>query len=274
MFEAELAVTQARLQLRMAESDLAAFMLRTAARRGRRSQGTRRLGDGRRQFGAGEGRSAHDSVADLGRARFDYLPIGTNGGVRRRAGRDRRFAAGLCGRLAAGRHCLPRAERATGAGPQSEASRCDRAAAANAARSDARARSRLPGKVELIGRIADPQTGNLPVRVLVENPRGQLVVGETLAVTIVDSQPRERVGRARGGDQRLGRRPLLHVVRQGKAVLLHPRLGMQDGGWVEVLETDLQPGEPVIVEGGYNLPADTEVKVESGAAETESGKVP
>ena len=54
----------------------------------------------------------------------------------------------------------------------------------------------------------------------------------------------------------------------------HPMTRMPDGGWVEVLETDLQPGEPVVVEGGYNLPADTDVKVDSGAAKTESGKVP
>ena len=30
----------------------------------------------------------------------------------------------------------------------------------------------MAGKVAFVGRVADPQTGNLPIRVLVDNPAG------------------------------------------------------------------------------------------------------
>jgi RND family efflux transporter MFP subunit len=149
----------------------------------------------------------------------------------------------------------------------------DRGAAGDTEKTAAR-REVLPGKVEMIGRITDAQTGNLLIRVLVENPRGQLVVGETLAVTIVTRTRENVLAVPAAAINDLGEGPAIHVVRNGKTVMQHPRLGMQDGGWVEVLETDLKPGETVVVEGGYNLPADTAVKVASGAAETESGKVP
>ena len=42
----------------------------------------------------------------------------------------------------------------------------------------------MEGKVDFVGRIADPQTGNLQVLILVDNPAGKLALGETLGVTI------------------------------------------------------------------------------------------
>ena len=54
----------------------------------------------------------------------------------------------------------------------------------------------------------------------------------------------------------------LVVIRDGKTVILHPKLGLKDDGWIAVSDTDLKPDEPVVVEGGYNLPDDTEVEVE------------
>ena len=57
----------------------------------------------------------------------------------------------------------------------------------------------------------------------------------------------------------LGEGPVLSVVRDGKVVVLHPEVGVSQGGWVEVRGTDLKEGEPVIVDGGYNLPVDTHV---------------
>ncbi len=59
----------------------------------------------------------------------------------------------------------------------------------------------------------------------------------------------------------LGEGPVLNVVRDGKSVALHPRSVTPHGGWVAVSGTDLKAGEPVIVEGGYNLPEDTPVEV-------------
>ena len=44
-----------------------------------------------------------------------------------------------------------------------------------------------------------------------------------------------------------------------------PKLGLKDEHWIEVGGTDLKPDEPVVVEGGYNLPEGTEVAVEKAA---------
>ena len=55
----------------------------------------------------------------------------------------------------------------------------------------------------------------------------------------------------------LGEGPVLSVVRDGKSVVLHPEVGTSHEGWVAVSGTDLKEGEPVIVEGGYNLPERT-----------------
>jgi hypothetical protein len=110
--------------------------------------------------------------------------------------------------------------------------------------------------------------------VLVENLHASLVVGETLEVTITTGRRDDVLAVPAAAINDLGEGPVLHAVRQGKTAVLHPRLGMKDAGWVEILETDLQPSEPVIVEGGYNLPAKTEVKVDAGAAEGDGGKLP
>ena len=90
----------------------------------------------------------------------------------------------------------------------------------------------MAGKVDFVGRIADPQTGNLPVRVLVDNPEGRLTLGQTVGVTItVDEKPGVlEVPAAAILD--LGEGPVLTVVRDGKTVVLHPEVGRRTrAGW-------------------------------------------
>ncbi len=53
----------------------------------------------------------------------------------------------------------------------------------------------MVGKVAFVGRVADPQTGNLPIRVLVDNPQGRLTVGQSVRVSIT-------VERTQGGRSR------------------------------------------------------------------------
>ncbi len=129
----------------------------------------------------------------------------------------------------------------------------------------------IAGKVKVIGKVADPQTGNLPVRILVQNADGALKLGQAVSATIVVREetalavPVEAV-------QDAGEEPVLNVVRNEKTVVLHPKLGLKDEHWVVVSGTDLKPDEPVIVEGGYNLPEGTEVDAES-AEETKPAEV-
>jgi RND family efflux transporter MFP subunit len=133
----------------------------------------------------------------------------------------------------------------------------------------------MAGKVAYIGRVADPQTGNLPIRVLVDNPQGRLTIGQSLRVSIVVDERKAVLQVPAAAVLDLGEGPILSVVRDGKTVVLHPEPSTSHQGWMEVAGTDLKEGEPVIVEGGYNLPEKTAVKVsdeKEEAKEKEGGK--
>lgn len=131
----------------------------------------------------------------------------------------------------------------------------------------------LAGKVAFVGRVADPQTGNLPIRVLVDNPDGALALGQTVALTItVEETPNVLMVPAEAVFDE-GKGPILNVIRGGKSAPIHPReVGTAHGGWVAVSGTDLKEGEPVIVEGGYHLPKGTPVKVDGAKEKDEPAK--
>ena len=120
-----------------------------------------------------------------------------------------------------------------------------------------------------MGRVADPQTGNLPIRILVDNPQGRFTIGESIRVSIVVIELKAVLQVPAAAILDLGEGPVLAVVRDGKSVVLHPVVGASHEGWAEVSGIDLKAGEPVIVEGGYNLPADTPVQVSDGPAAAE-----
>ncbi len=119
----------------------------------------------------------------------------------------------------------------------------------------------LPGKVDFVGRVTDPQTGNLPIRILVDNTAGVLALGQIVQVTIGGEARADVLQVPAAAILDLGEGMTLLVIREGKAVVLHPKLGATSNGWVEVTDVDLKPGELVVVEGGYGLPENTKVKV-------------
>jgi len=121
----------------------------------------------------------------------------------------------------------------------------------------------VAGKVASIGRVVDPQTGNLPIRVLVDNGDGRIAVGQTLGVTIVVHHRIDELVVPSTALLDLGEGPLLLVVRDGKVVQLHPTSVATHGTWTIVSGTDLEAGELVVVEGGFNLPEGTPVRVET-----------
>ncbi|HEV3121069.1 MAG TPA: HlyD family efflux transporter periplasmic adaptor subunit [Isosphaeraceae bacterium] len=123
----------------------------------------------------------------------------------------------------------------------------------------------LEGTVVFVGRITDPQTGNLPVHVLVDNPKGQLTVGQTVSLSITVDERSGVLQVPVAAILDLGEGPVLTVIREGKTAVLHPELGVAHDGWVAVSGTDLKAGEQVVVEGGYNLPEGT--PVHTGAEE-------
>jgi HlyD family secretion protein len=127
------------------------------------------------------------------------------------------------------------------------------------------------GKVFSIGRVVDAATGNLPVRILVENSHARLALGETFAVTIVEREHADVMAVPSECVIDLGEGPSLLVVRDGKIVQLHPVSPTSHGNWAIVSGTDLALGEPVVVDGGFNLPADTPVKIDSTAQAAVNG---
>jgi RND family efflux transporter MFP subunit len=120
----------------------------------------------------------------------------------------------------------------------------------------------LPAEVVFIGQVVDPQTGNLPVRCLVDNPEGRLAIGQTVSLSITVHAGVEVLSVPSAAIFDLGEGPVLCVVRDGEAIHLHPHLGESHEGWVAVAGTDLEAGEMVIVEGGYNLEDETPVHAE------------
>jgi RND family efflux transporter MFP subunit len=125
----------------------------------------------------------------------------------------------------------------------------------------------IAGTVDFVGQVVDPQTGNVPVRVLVENPEKRLRPGQTVTVAITVVQRSNVLAVPAAAITDLGEGPLLSVVRNEKAVLKYPQLGLKDQGWVELTYfDDIKPGEPVVVEGNYNLPDDNPVKFKPGDA--------
>jgi multidrug efflux pump subunit AcrA (membrane-fusion protein) len=118
----------------------------------------------------------------------------------------------------------------------------------------------MTGKVAFVGRVADPQTGNLPIHVLVDNPAGRLTIGQSVRVAIIVDERKGVLQVPADAVLDLGEGPILIVVRDGKTVSLHPQQKTPHGHSIEVAGTDLKEGEPVIVDGGYNLPEGTLVK--------------
>ena len=90
----------------------------------------------------------------------------------------------------------------------------------------------MAGKVAFVGRVADPQTGNLPIRVLVDNPQGRLTIGQSVRVSIIVDERKGVLQVPAAAILDLGEGPVLNVVRDGKTVVLHPEVGTPHGGWV------------------------------------------
>ncbi len=122
------------------------------------------------------------------------------------------------------------------------------------------------GQVAFVGSVADPQTGNFPARILVDNADGRLRVGQVVKALIKlrIEQATLVVPQAAIFDQ--GEGPILAVVRGDKIKQLHPELGTAEGGMIAVLKTDLHEGERVVIDGAYNVKDGTDAKVAPASA--------
>jgi RND family efflux transporter MFP subunit len=121
------------------------------------------------------------------------------------------------------------------------------------------------GKVTFVGRVADSQTGNLPVRIQIDNADNRFAVGEMVSAAIAVADKKDALAVPREALFDVGDGQVLNLIRDGSSVRVKPELGLRDTHWVEVVGTDLETplaaGELVIVEGTYNLPEKTKVTV-------------
>ncbi len=86
----------------------------------------------------------------------------------------------------------------------------------------------IAGKVKVIGKVADPQTGNLPVRILVENADGKLTLGQAVSATIVVREKKVLAVPVEAVHD-LGEGPVISVVRDGKTAVLHDPQARPEG---------------------------------------------
>jgi HlyD family secretion protein len=151
----------------------------------------------------------------------------------------------------------------------------DKTATAGESRPDS---ASLTAEVKFIGHVADLQTGNVPVRILVDNSNGRLNLGQTVSAAITVNKKDEVLAVPATALFDVGEGPILNVVRDGKSARARPDLGLRDKHWVEIVDTDLseklKPGELVIVEGGYNLPEGNKVSTQSAAPSSLGGSPP
>ncbi len=250
--DAERAVRQAAIQLQTAEATLHVMMIGPRPEAIAEAEGKIKTADALVGLLAGPPRIPHHPLADRRRARQPDLPPRPDDRHRQPDRRGGRYAAGLRLDLARARRRRRRCASASSlaSGPRTLSPR-----------SSGPDEGEMAGKVAFVGRVADPQTGNLPIRVLVDNPQGRLTIGQSIQVSVVVEEHKAVLQVPTAAILDLGEGPVLSVVRDGKSVVLHPEVGTAQGGWTEVAGTDLKPGEPVIVEGGYNLPENTAVKL-------------
>ena len=134
----------------------------------------------------------------------------------------------------------------------------------------------LPGKVIFVGRVADAQTGNLAVHVVIDNTDDRFAVGQVVSASITVNEKAGVLAVPIVALMDVGEGNVLNVVREGKSQRAQPELGIRDKAWVEISGTDLKEplkaDELVIVEGGYNLPDGTAVTLKSAESDGAEAK--
>jgi RND family efflux transporter MFP subunit len=253
MFEAELAVTTARLQKEAAEAQLQAMMIGPRPEAVAEARAKITVAEGAVEFSKAHVelhtiRSPIDGVLDSltchpGQTIAIGAPIGEVVDT---------------GQILISVFLPARAAQAVRVGQKAKVRIVELQSAS--AQGESGGEAGIDGTVDFVGRIADPQTGNLQVLILVDNTAGKLALGETLEVTIIVAERPATLQVPSTAVLDLGEGPTLSVVRDGKIAVLHPEISKAAKGWVAVSGTDLKESEPVVVEGGYNVPEGTAVK--------------
>jgi len=101
------------------------------------------------------------------------------------------------------------------------------------------------GRVELIGSTAEPSTGNFAVRLAVNDPDGLLREGMSARVILKGFTVPDALLIPRSALTDRDRRRVVYTIKDGKAVMVEPVLGLADSERVRVL-AGLEAGDQVI----------------------------
>jgi RND family efflux transporter MFP subunit len=121
----------------------------------------------------------------------------------------------------------------------------------------------LVGKIVFIGAEATSETGTVPVHVHVSNHDQRLRLHTVVALEIVVNVVPDALVVPESAVVELEEGPTIAIVHEGKAEILHPKVGLRQHGLIQVIDDELHAGDLVITRGGYNLPEDTPLKVVS-----------
>jgi HlyD family secretion protein len=119
----------------------------------------------------------------------------------------------------------------------------------------------LVGKVVFVAAEAAAETGAIPVHVLVSNRNQRLRLRTVVSIEIVVNIVPDALVVPESAVIELEDGVTITIVHEGKAEVLHPKLGLRQHRLVQVIDEDLHAGDLVITRGGYNLPEDTPLEV-------------
>jgi len=94
----------------------------------------------------------------------------------------------------------------------------------------------------------DPQLRTFEIEARVDRPGPGVVPGAMAQIEVILEQ-RQGVGVPRVAIEQRGGRDVVFVVRDGRAVEVAIRRGIEDDGWVEVVEGDVAAGDAVVTMG-------------------------
>lgn len=124
---------------------------------------------------------------------------------------------------------------------------------------------KIPGKVTVISPATDPNSTTIEIWAQAANPKNRLRPGTTVQLLVTAQKiehtlliPATAVLNQPDGSQ------AVLVVKSDHAKVRPVKLGIQNSDEVQI-NSGLQTGEQVVVTGGYGLPDNTQVKVESAA---------
>ncbi|MGB8768694.1 MAG: efflux RND transporter periplasmic adaptor subunit [Candidatus Korobacteraceae bacterium] len=120
---------------------------------------------------------------------------------------------------------------------------------------------RVNGKISLVSPALDPNSTTVEIRVLADNPDGRLRPGTSVQLSIVAQRVNNAIVVPASALQKTPEHAdIVMIVSGDRAHQVAVETGIREGDRVQITK-GLSTGETIIVNGGYALPDNTQVKV-------------